>query len=52
VVLPVSFWDAEVDEDDPAEVPAEGLSLVSEASQSAALLDPDELEERGFVLRW
>jgi hypothetical protein len=52
VVLPVSFWDAEVDEDDPAEVPSRGLSFVSEASQSAALLDPGELEESGFELRW
>jgi len=25
---------------------------VSEASQSAALLDPGELEESGFELRW
>jgi len=52
VVLPVSFWDAEVGENDPAEVPSGGLSCVSEASQSAALLDPSEFEESGFELRW
>jgi hypothetical protein len=52
VALPISFWDAELGEDDPAEIPSGGLSSVSEASQSAALLDPGELEERGFALRW
>jgi len=52
VALPLSFWDAPVDEDDPAEVPTAGLSFVSEASQSAAVLDPGELEESGAVLRW
>jgi hypothetical protein len=52
VVLPLSFWDAEVDEDDPAEIPSAGLSCVSEASQSAALLDPSEREETGSVLQW
>ena len=52
VVLPVEFWDAEVDDDDPAEVPSEGLSFVSEASRLAAVLDPAEREETGFVLHW
>jgi hypothetical protein len=52
VALPLSFWDAELDEDDPAEIPTAGLSFVSEASQSAALLDPGELEESGVVLYW
>ncbi|MEO8177576.1 MAG: hypothetical protein ABI895_01975 [Deltaproteobacteria bacterium] len=52
VALPLSFWDAEADEDDPAEIPTAGLSFVSEASQSAALLDPGELEESGSMLHW
>jgi hypothetical protein len=52
VVLPLSFWDADVDEDDPAEIPRAGLSFVGEASQSAAMLDPAEREELGIVLQW
>lgn len=52
VSLPLSFWDAEVAEDDPAEIPSAGLSFVSEASQTAAMLDPGEREESGFALHW
>ena len=52
VVLPMAFWDAEEELDDPAEIPSDGLSFVSEASQSAARRDPAELEEEGLVLHW
>jgi hypothetical protein len=59
VVVPEWFWDTselgEFDEDehdDPAEIPHSGLPLVSEASQSAALLDPAEREPSSVLLRW
>jgi hypothetical protein len=56
VDIPQSFWDAgELDDDeqdDPAEIPARGLPLVSEASQSAALLDPADGEASSVVLNW
>jgi len=56
VVVPHSFWDAgELDDDeqdDPAEIPYSGLPLVSEASQSAAALDPADREASSVVLHW
>jgi len=55
VVVPHAFWDVdELDEepDDPAEIPYRGLPLVSEASQSAALLDPADREASSVVLHW
>ena len=55
VVVPHAFWDVdELDEeqDDPAEIPYRGLPLVSEASQSTALLDPADREASSVVLHW
>lgn len=59
VVVPHWFWDTgELEEpedeelDDPAEIPHSGLPLVSEASQSAALLDPAEREPSSVLLHW
>ncbi|HEU4579179.1 MAG TPA: hypothetical protein VFS67_13035 [Polyangiaceae bacterium] len=56
VVVPHWFWDAgEMDQDerdDPAEIPHSGLPLVSEASQSAAVLDPADHEASSAVLHW
>jgi hypothetical protein len=56
VVVPDWFWDVgaidEDEQDDPAEIPYPGLPLVSEASQSAALLDPADREASSVVLHW
>ena len=55
VVVPDWFWDSgelEDEQDDPAEIPYSGLPLVSEASQSAAVLDPADREASSVVLHW
>ena len=59
VVVPHSFWDAgelaeleEDEHDDPAEIPYSGLPLVSEASQSAARLDPADHEPSSAPFHW
>lgn len=56
VVVPHGFWDADEleqdDPDDPAEIPYSGLPLVSQASQSAAVLDPADCEASSVVLHW
>ena len=55
VVVPRAFWDADdwdEERDDPAEIPYYDLPLVSEASQSAALLDPADREASSVVLHW
>jgi hypothetical protein len=56
VVVPQWFWDTgelgDDEQDDPAEIPHSGLPFVSEASQSAALLDPADREASSVVLHW
>jgi hypothetical protein len=36
--------DASVDADDPAEIPADSLSMISDASRRAAAFEPDDVE--------
>lgn len=49
---PGSFWDARVDEDDPAEIPVPSSPLVSEASRAAAGVAPGAFYDAALPLRW
>lgn len=52
LVPPGSFWDARVQEDDPAELPAPSSPLVSEASKAAAGVEPGAFYDAAVRLRW
>ncbi|HTV18447.1 MAG TPA: hypothetical protein VMG12_07245 [Polyangiaceae bacterium] len=42
---PLAARDGAFDLDDPAEIPADSMSMISEASRHAAALDPEELDD-------
>lgn len=52
VELPGTFWDARVEEDNPAELPDHSSPLVSQASQSAAGVAPGAFYDAAVPLRW